>query len=490
MIPYAVTPDFENWVFREEDVPKPWFYESFESAETALCTDQFRPTVSRGHCVLTGASTREGVQTIPLTGDTISNVAHLIPLSCGLWFQRNGMNRFSWDPCNTAGPDISNNICHLRSDLLADFNRCRFVFAPRLTRGGYKHVVHYLSVADDLSYPAKVFHNQMIRPLVGVSDKYIYARFAFCVFELLRGFLTQRPRRLATRELATNKFGIGIWVTKVSMGQMKTAGQRDARLNARKRTIDDVECQETDLAEPRADKWPVFHQEQTAALQSVTNMHPSISRQSLIEQHSVPSQRAKKRWVWKGRQSSALESPANTHPATLEQGLNGQRSVSSQRVALHFVPTTDPDIPEQLVTGQHSGRSEMGDEQPAIEQEQMRAPQFVPVTQSAVPGQVVAGQNSIVRKLAQKQWPMQQEQVLTHTPEQVVTTQHDAIPQRETPHPTGLAGTFLTGMPAETRRRLRESRVGTMARTQTHSSDASARPQLSFPHANRPASTR
>lgn len=114
--------------------------------------------------------------------------------------------------------------------------------------------MHYLSVTDNLSYPAKVFYNQMIRPLIGISDKYIYARFAFCIFELLYGFLIQRLRRLATRELATNKFGIGIWVTKVSIGQMKTAGQCDIRLNARKRTICDVESEETYLAEPRADK--------------------------------------------------------------------------------------------------------------------------------------------------------------------------------------------------------------------------------------------
>ncbi|KAL6415987.1 hypothetical protein AUP68_00194 [Ilyonectria robusta] len=459
-IPYAVVADFENWEFQERNALGPWFDETFEWA-TATYDDQFKPTVPRGRCVLTGASTKDGVQTIPLTGETTSNVAHLIPLSCSSWFRRNGMNRFSMDPCSMAGPDSLNNICHLRSDLLADFNRCKFVFAPRRTSSGYTFAAHYLSVGDDLSYPAKVFHNQMVRPFVGVSDKYIYARFAFCVFELLRHFVTQRPRRLGTRERATGQFGIDRLVTKISIRQMGMSSEHDLRLNPRKRTISDFESEATGLVEPEADEQPVSGQEQTAALQSLPSTTPPIPRQIPTERRSELSKRFKKRRVLRREPRGALQSQAKPRPATSER----------------------------TVTGLYSGIPDAAQEQPAIEQGQSRVHQFVSSAQSATPRPVVTEQRAFASDMTPEQRAIQQQAMPTPTPGQFATTQHDPNPRGGTPHPTGLESFSLNGKPAETRPRLLEFPVGTIPRTQTHSPDTSARPQLSFPHGNRPAST-
>ncbi|KAH7007412.1 hypothetical protein EDB80DRAFT_777913 [Ilyonectria destructans] len=460
-IPYAVIAEFENWEFQDSTAPGPWFDKPFEWA-TSTYGDQLKPTIPRGSCVLTGASTKDGVQTIPLTGETTSNVAHLIPLSCSSWFQRNGMSRFSLDPCSMAGPDSLNNICHLRSDLLTDFNRCKFVFAPRRTSSGYIYVAHYLSVADDLSYPAKAFHNQMVRPFLGVSEKYIYARFAFSVFQLLRHFVTQRPRRLGTRERATGQFGIDRLVTKISIRQMGTFSEDNERSNPRKRTICDVESEAAGPVEPSVDEPPASGQEQTVALQSLPNTDPSISRQIPTEENSGLSQRFKKRWVLRQTPRGALQSQAKPRPST----------------------------PERTVTGLYSGIPDAAQEQRAIEQGQSRVHQVVPTSQSATPGPVVTGQRTFASEMTPEQRAMQQQVMPTPTPGQVATTKHDATPRRETPRPTGLASFSLDGMPAETRPRLRESEPRTMARTQTHTPGASAPPQLYFPYPSRPASTR
>lgn len=419
-IPYAVIADFENWEFQERKVLGPWFDEPFEWA-TAIYDDQFKPTIPRGRCVLTGTSTKDGVQTIPLTGETTNNVAHLIPFSCSSWFRRNGMSRFSMDPCSMAGPDSFNNICHLRSHLLADFNRCKFVFAPRRTRSGYEFAAHYLPVGDDLSYPANVFHNQMVRPFVGVSDKYIYARFAFCVFELLRHFVTQRPRRLGTRERVTGQFGIDRLVTKISIRQMGMSSEHELRLNPRKRTISDFESDATGLVEPEADEQPVSGQEQPAALQSLPNTNPSFPRQIPTQRRSELSKRFKKRWVLRHRPRGAHQSQAKPRPATSER----------------------------TVAGLHSGIPDAAQEQPAIEQGQPSVHQVVPSAQAATPRPVVTGRRAFASEMTPEQRAIQQQVMPTATPEQFATTQHHAIRGEE--HLDQLASRVFVWMESQPR---------------------------------------
>ncbi|KAH6881078.1 hypothetical protein B0T10DRAFT_411343, partial [Thelonectria olida] len=182
------TLDFNNWSFPQDGLPRSW-------------KSPRRPSpTSETDCVVSCA--RDG------------NKAYFIPLGFASWFWRNGMSAYSRDPSQALRPDGSNNVGRLRSDLLKSFNQGAFVIVPKLAAGDHRLATHYLSTGKDLSHSVNECHNRAVYLARHIPLEYLFARFAFSVFELTRGFVTQAPRRLAVVEAVVDEFGVQSWVTK------------------------------------------------------------------------------------------------------------------------------------------------------------------------------------------------------------------------------------------------------------------------------------
>ncbi|RKK79589.1 hypothetical protein BFJ71_g16173 [Fusarium oxysporum] len=189
--PFAVICDFEDWQFPHDGIPEAWT--SFESVPVVAASPTY-------NCALSG-----GLSTEP---------AYLVPHNQSSWFHQNRMGDYIANRGEDFGPGNASNICRLHKDLLKDFNCRAFALVPKMSRHGYRLVAHYLSTSDDLLYPANVFHNQEAYQLERYTVEYLYARFAYTIFGLIRTF-TEQKRRVAVIEPGRNEFRLCTWVTKV-----------------------------------------------------------------------------------------------------------------------------------------------------------------------------------------------------------------------------------------------------------------------------------
>ncbi|KAH8651719.1 hypothetical protein BGZ61DRAFT_229682 [Ilyonectria robusta] len=237
--PFAIVSGFEDWQFPSGSLPETWLCVNDVPTEASLPANG---------CIVSGNMKGEP--------------ALLVPEALSSWFCRNRMSDYLANSGGDFGPSNSANTCHLRADLLGDFDRRAFAFLPKNTSHGYRLVAHYLSAADDLFVPAHVFHNRMIHPPGRATLEFLYARFAYAVFGLVQSS-TQTARRVAIVESGLDEFGLCTWVTNVySMTPTKIAARRTelANQSLKKRSLEESRVDEDRYGPRLRQQSPTAHE--------------------------------------------------------------------------------------------------------------------------------------------------------------------------------------------------------------------------------------
>ncbi|KAF2771008.1 hypothetical protein EJ03DRAFT_269637, partial [Teratosphaeria nubilosa] len=169
--PYAVCPTFREWQ------PPAHIPESFH----ASVTDNRQPPPP-------GARTIDSRCYVTAETDAIE-CAHMVPLGEVDWFGANAM----WNhhpPTLRVGKEAINkhgNLILLRRDIHYLFDSSHFTIFPRRDENdAYQPTVHVLTTEAPSLY--KEYHGRCLRPLRGISAHFLFARFAWSIFPLVRGF--------------------------------------------------------------------------------------------------------------------------------------------------------------------------------------------------------------------------------------------------------------------------------------------------------------
>lgn len=155
------------------------------------------------------------------------------------------MRRYLSLPTPTSGPEVEQNVCYLRVDLLKAFGERHFVIVPKLTDGEYHFVIHFLSMNGGLedNRATAFLQNRTIYHTKRLPQEFLYARFAYSIFGLIGDFKAHGGRRLATRIPGRDQKGRFAWVTMVSLHSTPTGFPRERYLGnglPRKRTSDEA----------------------------------------------------------------------------------------------------------------------------------------------------------------------------------------------------------------------------------------------------------
>jgi hypothetical protein len=140
--------------------------------------------------------------------------------------------------------DSPSNSFRLRSDIHNDFDACAFAVVPKPTSAGDPHAlaVHFIHIDDDLQDSAARFHNQLIRD-PNVPPEYLFARFAYAVFKLIKPFVTTGTRR----RLAVMAGGKEDWKTSIhDMELKKREGLFSSDVSRSSRTSKHEQASETE----------------------------------------------------------------------------------------------------------------------------------------------------------------------------------------------------------------------------------------------------
>ncbi|OAA35194.1 hypothetical protein NOR_08117 [Metarhizium rileyi] len=198
--PWAATPNFQHWRFPHNHLPEPWA--SLPRVGETSPRSRSQETLSSSRCIITAAG--------PSTADN----AHVIPQSSTstVWFNQNGMRAYARSNSAVTAFDSPGNRFRLRSDLHKDFDNRAFALVPKPVAAentSHALAVHFLSLSDDLEDSATEFHNQLVHGNT-VPTEYLFARFAYTVFGLVKNFVLQGVRR----RLALVETGKDDWTTK------------------------------------------------------------------------------------------------------------------------------------------------------------------------------------------------------------------------------------------------------------------------------------
>ncbi|KAE8348019.1 hypothetical protein BDV28DRAFT_144509 [Aspergillus coremiiformis] len=254
--PYPIVPSFEDWSFPHEQLPAAWKFDIPREAPhpTPRQSTLAEVVLSRDvRCRLTNHI--EGTE-----------CAHLIPRNQSIWFQRNMMSQYGRLPRPGCDPvDNPRNVILLRSDIHSAFDYKRFAFIPKPEHAA----VHSTeSTADQLplAYVTHIFnspapheltalyHNVSLQHISGIAPEYLFARFAWTLFQHINIFLQAGvPRRLALYDAFAGSAEAGSDI----MLSLKTCSAEQCRLmplrsksNSRKRKQDDAHF-EDDGSVPR-----------------------------------------------------------------------------------------------------------------------------------------------------------------------------------------------------------------------------------------------
>jgi hypothetical protein len=192
--PYPITPTFREWRFPHEKLPRAWNlipdpdstpYPQFLGRTYATSNLTFALRDRDLSCRISG-----------YTEET--QVAHLCPQKENDWWYANSMSTYNVGSETT--PDDLSNVLLLRSDLHIAFDKPRFVFVPKPTSHPEvpNFVIHLLEESAELH---SLYQNRRLQPIRAGIEMF-FARFAWSIFPLLEGFLTNgERRRLVVREM-------------------------------------------------------------------------------------------------------------------------------------------------------------------------------------------------------------------------------------------------------------------------------------------------
>ncbi|KAI1130865.1 hypothetical protein F5Y10DRAFT_262806 [Nemania abortiva] len=202
--PYPIVPSFGDWIFPHNNLPSEWKLPHHPPGQRHISPASASQALI--HCYLTDF--QMGIDR-----------CHLIPAEESDWFNINGMGDYSGNSSSTSSIDDQPNIAILRADLRQLFDRRQFVIVPKpstpvpnlgLTSStpstptaesrSHALVVHVLNNSEAGEFP-DLYQNASIRTEYAdnLSREFLFARFAWVLFPLLRRFLepTSSPRRLA-----------------------------------------------------------------------------------------------------------------------------------------------------------------------------------------------------------------------------------------------------------------------------------------------------
>lgn len=140
--------------------------------------------------------------------------AHLVPRTQSAWFQRNSMERYGKRGRPGSEPiDNPRNALLLRSDIHKLFDDKRFTFTPKpqyavsddrtyVGSESKEYVAHIFRDTDPHELTA-LYHGVKLQTLTVVAPEYLFARFAWTIFQFISIFIdTGVHRRVAVYEPA------------------------------------------------------------------------------------------------------------------------------------------------------------------------------------------------------------------------------------------------------------------------------------------------
>ncbi|KAH8691857.1 hypothetical protein BGW36DRAFT_386495 [Talaromyces proteolyticus] len=203
---YPIVPSFEDWIFPHNNVPSSWKLDIPRAPNhpTPRESTLMEATLSRDiRCRITNHI--EGTE-----------CAHLIPRSQSVWFQRNLMVRYGKTSRPGSEPiDTPRNVLLLRSDIHTSFDYKRFTFVPKpqyATSGDNLEVgsesdayVTHVFRSSDPHELTSLYHGVKLQILTGVASEYLFARFAWTIFQFIPIFIQAGVhRRVAVYEPANS----------------------------------------------------------------------------------------------------------------------------------------------------------------------------------------------------------------------------------------------------------------------------------------------
>ena len=248
-LPYPIVPTFREWRFPHDQLPESWKRITPDTALPArsLATSNFTFAVQTrdASCRITGC--RDETQ-----------AAHICPLNEAEWWYANAMTRYNVG-CSSITPDNISNALLLRADLHLAFDKPKFVLVPKPSPDP-EHpqiVVHLLEASPELEY---LYHNRRLQSVCS-SIQMLFARFAWTVFPLLKGFLVCRERRrlLLTNEIMENsgtRDGFVSWEKCVQLSKSRSQSPKKRRRDGEANN-DDEACDAGDEKEDYEDQGPV-----------------------------------------------------------------------------------------------------------------------------------------------------------------------------------------------------------------------------------------
>ncbi|KAK0664040.1 hypothetical protein DIS24_g456 [Lasiodiplodia hormozganensis] len=176
---YPVVPNFTEWRFPHSELPSAW----------AACYTPLEDTASI--TAATDSSTKVHVRDASCRMSAHAHLcepAYLLPVRNDSWFDENDMHRYVSDRRFANIHDVANRLL-LRRDLSTAFFIRQLTFVPKAG----DLVTTLLTPSTEL---AMLYHNTEVLPLRGVATEFLFARFAYCIFPMLDGFLASGVERL------------------------------------------------------------------------------------------------------------------------------------------------------------------------------------------------------------------------------------------------------------------------------------------------------
>ncbi|KAJ8125380.1 hypothetical protein O1611_g8259 [Lasiodiplodia mahajangana] len=201
-VPYEIVPSFGDWQFPHNKLPLEWKL-PHTPPPGQQDTNPLPMAQETTRCYLTDF--RMGI-----------NKCHLIPSEKSDWFGINGMARYASSPTSTINDE--SNLAILRADFYQLFGRRRFSIVPKPSTTLPSRdsllstlpaepqpnalVIHVLEDDKDNGEFPDLYQNASIQPkyVSKLSREFLFARFAWALFPLLRPFLqSSTPRYLTVR---------------------------------------------------------------------------------------------------------------------------------------------------------------------------------------------------------------------------------------------------------------------------------------------------
>ncbi|KAL8905678.1 MAG: hypothetical protein Q9207_002492 [Kuettlingeria erythrocarpa] len=184
---YAIFPSFEHWPFPHDNLPSTW---------TKLRKARVAPLTPMPAQSYTAQAILDRDPTCLLSGlGDIRERAHICPKEEIRWFQANDMRRYNLNRLLTAEArmDDMSNATAMRSDIHKAYDKRLFVMVPKTDCWA----VHFMEPTFHLG---SLYHNMSVNLHTDVGLEYMFSRFAWTIFPLIREFLEQGPpRKVRTR---------------------------------------------------------------------------------------------------------------------------------------------------------------------------------------------------------------------------------------------------------------------------------------------------